>query len=508
MNALRTESNSASAGDRPTRCVGEGFTTKRVLGLFFLYCLLQLVFRVLASDSVELDESEQLILAQNFAWGYGNQPPLYTWLQALAFAVCGTNVFALALVKSVLIFAILAFTYLTVLEITAAGTAAFAATASLFLLPHFAWEARRDLSHTVLAMAMVVAALYFFVRMLKCRQARDYAGFGLSVGLGLLGKYNYPVFLAALVLAGLFVKNGRATLRHRNILLSLALIVGVTCMHGNWALAHGSVLEAGATKLRVANASNIVGVWAGGMGSLVESALAVAGIVGLIYLVLFRRAPAVSNPNGSVVEHRTLLRQTLMVGMILCVGMVFCLQMRFKARWLLPLLMIAPVYLTLLALPRMDPVRTKKLLWIGCAAAVIALVALPAAAPLATLTGKYTRLNAPYGDLAAELKKLGVAPGVIVAENRMVGGNLKLFFTSSTVVTPELAAATKVKGPWLVVWDATRQAGMPESLAVFAGKLRGETNLVELQPGYVEAHLKYARRKLMKLGFVTRPEIR
>ena len=51
------------------------------------YLLASLLIRVIISGGLELDESEQVILAQAFQWGYGPQPPLYTWLQSVFFGL-------------------------------------------------------------------------------------------------------------------------------------------------------------------------------------------------------------------------------------------------------------------------------------------------------------------------------------------------------------------------------------------------------------------------------------
>ena len=68
-----------------------------------LYFGLHLISRVLVSPSLELDEAEQLLYLQALSLGYGFQPPLYTWLQALVFAFTGPGVFGLALLKAVLL---------------------------------------------------------------------------------------------------------------------------------------------------------------------------------------------------------------------------------------------------------------------------------------------------------------------------------------------------------------------------------------------------------------------
>ncbi|HWC02253.1 MAG TPA: hypothetical protein VHF87_05740 [Methylomirabilota bacterium] len=69
--------------------------------------------RVAVSGTAELDEAEQLVLTQALALGYDDQPPLYTWIQALALRVLETGIPALALVKNGLLFGTHLFVFLS-----------------------------------------------------------------------------------------------------------------------------------------------------------------------------------------------------------------------------------------------------------------------------------------------------------------------------------------------------------------------------------------------------------
>ena len=65
-----------------TRLAGENpFPTGKIFCLLAAYFLAHVVVRVTISDSLELDEAEQLVLGQALSWGYGTKPPLYSWLQ-------------------------------------------------------------------------------------------------------------------------------------------------------------------------------------------------------------------------------------------------------------------------------------------------------------------------------------------------------------------------------------------------------------------------------------------
>src|SRR5512137_2063125 len=77
---------------------------RRVLGALALYFFLHATWRVLLTNSLELDESAQVLLAQTWSWGYGlEQPPLYTWLLRLFFNLFGLNMAALVFFKALLL---------------------------------------------------------------------------------------------------------------------------------------------------------------------------------------------------------------------------------------------------------------------------------------------------------------------------------------------------------------------------------------------------------------------
>src|ERR1051325_2380554 len=79
-------------------------TRRRFLVLLAIIFGLHVLVRLLTSPVADLDESEQLVFSQAWQWGYGPQPPLYTWLQILVFKICGPSVLGLSLFKNFLLF--------------------------------------------------------------------------------------------------------------------------------------------------------------------------------------------------------------------------------------------------------------------------------------------------------------------------------------------------------------------------------------------------------------------
>ena len=174
----------------------------RVICGFFLF---HTTLRCLLPFSVGFDEGEQLLVTQTWAWGYSGQPPLYNWLQKVAFAIFGVNATAMIVVKQ----SLLALIFLTVyqlwraagLEVRLASAAAF----SLFLLTEVGWELQRTRTHLVGALLFVSLFSWFAVALFqngdKGNRGRYYFGLGIAAGFGMLAKYNFFLFPIALAVS-------------------------------------------------------------------------------------------------------------------------------------------------------------------------------------------------------------------------------------------------------------------------------------------------------------------
>src|SRR2546425_11911640 len=71
--------------------------------ILLTYFSLHLITRTLVSETVGIDEADQLVLGQKWSWGYGPQPPLYTWLLMLFIKFFGPSVFSLTLLREALL---------------------------------------------------------------------------------------------------------------------------------------------------------------------------------------------------------------------------------------------------------------------------------------------------------------------------------------------------------------------------------------------------------------------
>jgi 4-amino-4-deoxy-L-arabinose transferase-like glycosyltransferase len=474
---------------------------RRFFLLLLLYLACHLLFRVVITGNAELDEAEQLVWGQSFALGYGAELPLYTWLQATFFSLFGTNIFAVALLRSTLLFLVYLFTYFNALEITGNRSCAVAAAASLLLIPLISWEAQRILITMLLATALTSISLFLFLRVMRTGLSRYYILLGLAAGFGMLTKYNFGIFAVSLLLSAVSVRALRSRLINMRMLATAAFFLMVTVAPFAWILSHPAAAMAKAGRLHPVADVGLLHGYLAGFGDLLKG---IAGfhlfLVPVIFLI-FLKAPIIADEYPRDDDLSKLLKRAVLIALSVCVILIlFCHVTHLKARWLLPLLYPVPIYLVSKMQSRLGTQQLRRLLACSAVAAFIILVAMPGRIVFARQFGTFSRMNTPYDQLAMGLKRGGFTKGIIIAESNLLGGNLKLRFPENRVVVPGIEKL-QLPGnvPVLLAWDATEKYGVPERLAPLAASLPSSDVSV---PRYMEVPALHMPERRVRLGFI------
>jgi 4-amino-4-deoxy-L-arabinose transferase-like glycosyltransferase len=437
-----------------------------------LYFGLHLLSRVLVSPSLELDEAEQLLHLQTLSLGYGFQPPLYTWIQALVFAFTGPGVWGLALLKAVLLWLTWWAMY-KLARLFYEAKDALAIGLSLALFPQFLWESQRDLTHTVLLVACVTLAwLVLLGSQVKhaygpTMEAKQQvfalpwgvtALLGLLVGAAILAKYSAGLWLAILVLSIVFA-GGR--LRHwlsiRPLVLVVLVAFTVVLPHGLWLLNNLSEVATpiqaklgmeGALPAGGTSAGATAGPNAPNFGSALGSLLqALGGFTGLWILITalalgwhWLKGRAGANVEGGPADHALQLEGSrlalpsfwktylLLFIAVMLAMIVFADATQFKDRWMQPFLVILPLAFAQLVFKNELPSVLRRA-WTASAVVlmVLALVLMPLRTIIGQYTGELSRLAIPYEELAQALKQDHPEVENIAAPQGLVAGNLALY---------------------------------------------------------------------------------
>ena len=476
------------------------------LGIYFG---LHVLSRSVVSTGLQLDEAEQLLLSQDWRWGYGSQGPLYTWIQKILFSAIGTNVFALSLLKNTLLFGAYAFVYCAAREIFVRKEPAVFASASLLLVPNIVWESQRDQTHLILATACAAITLFIFIRLLKTGKPGCYAAFGALVGLGALSKYNFLFFPVSLILAALSVPKLRRAVLSRKLALSLVAVAVVVAPHVNWLLHNKGLALSQSYKFKMAAADGGVKNYIRGAMRFAKSAGAFLAVPILVYAPLLHRALKTRRAVHIAGEDQLylgFLLRVLVCGLLLSLAAVLLFRVtEIKDRWMQPLLFAAPIVLVGWVRPQLEGGRGTWLLKLAGAAALGVLIAINGTVLGANLLKRAHNLNIPYSALAAELRKAGFEKGTIFAPKMLLGGNLKIQFKESRVVVSEVPYDLPLPGgAKLIVWNADLPDEKSKELTdflVFVSRLCGLVP-AEMKAQYLEVPSNNGPKQTERLGFV------
>ena len=422
----------------------DSFYIDNFIPILALYFLLQILLRVFLSPNVGLDEAEQLLLAQSFEWGYNAQPPLYTWVQILFFKIFGQNIFALALFKNILLFLTYLFYYKSAQLISKNRTVALIAAASLFLIPQISWESQRALTHSVL-LTTVASATFYYILSLKYSIQKiryyHYITLGILFALGFLAKYSFLIYIIAITIASLFDKKLKQIIIDKRIVFTITSFTLLILPHTLWVLEHLSLVTAPTLhKLQPIKGNSFKGVLQFFI-ALIEFLLLM-----IIPLLLFRKS--LTLPSNSF------LRTFFWSAAILLILFMFITgASHFKDRWLQPYFFLVPLFIATKIDNNRLNIETIKLYFKIIYSLMIIVIGI-------TLSRLYfpdcfkhpSRLNYPFDTISQKIKKLGFQKGYIIAESKVIGGNMKINFPQSIVSAEGFKQPFNGEKSIVIVW--------------------------------------------------------
>ena len=457
------------------------------------------VVRLITSPATVLDESEQLVFSQLWQWGYGPQPPLYTWIQILVFKISGPSILGLSLLKNVLLFGIYAFTYGAGRIVTQSHAGGVIAALSLFFIPQLAWESQRDLTHSVLATFMASATLFIFLKLHLSRARSLYLLLGLLFGLGALSNHNYALLFVGLLGAALCLREFRALVLNPWMLVAIGIAALLVLPHSIWISKNWSTVVSTSHKLQIRTETSWLISALHALGSLAGAWFSHIASVVLILTVLCRKQLV---PFPQEVSRRPPVR--LIIFLLLsalvsvAIAMMTASATSIKGRWLQPLYSCVPILGAAFICERAIAATVRRI--VGTATLIVAaiIILLPTRVWVA---GRVGSLNTPYAELAAQIGNELDRADVLFADTKLTGGNLRLLFPSKRVVTPEFS-------PWLrdplqtnvvVLFNATLANNPPLDLTQTLSQLGVELTPAEIH--YVEAPLRWNSKERIRIGW-------
>jgi hypothetical protein len=454
---------------------------------------------LVVTDSFPCDDADQLLFSQELAWGYHEQPPLYSWIMWLAVRLLGPAPVAVAAVRTLALGALVLFAWLAARQHLRDERAAALTAGALTLVPAMSWGAINQFTHTTLLCAAVAATWAALLRALDTGRRGDYALLGLAVAAGVLAKYTYLPFAAALAAAVASLPECRARLRPAGLAVAAVVAAVLTLPHLAWLAARlDAVLPMLAAKASPPPDLPPAAAAALGVGQLALTALLLLAPLLAASSLL---GPPAQAPTGPAVR---LPRRFLLVAFgLVAVGVIAAGGGRVLDRWLLPFAVAAPLALA----GRRGPRRPRA--WAGvlglAAVGLLSARAAQAFVGSGVDRGRYP-LHMCFGEAADAVRAAAGPDGTVIATDRVLAGNLRMrlpgvrhLCVGHPLYRPRVAGGV----PRVVaVWNAADGEMLPPLLGRMAAEeLRaarpvaadgGSVRLVPLRPGRAVNRLRYA----------------
>jgi 4-amino-4-deoxy-L-arabinose transferase-like glycosyltransferase len=112
----------------------------------------------------------------------------------------------------------------------------------------------------------------------------------------------------------------------------------------------------------------------------------------------------------------------------------------------------------------------------------------------------HKRFNTPFEALAQDLRANGFTGGLIVTEDHWMGGNLRLQFPQSLIITPAFALAKGCDPVALMLWQGE---AMPPPLAGFLRKV-GAKDLLGRRPRTIQLNYHHSQEATVTFSYIVR----
>ncbi|MBZ9792783.1 glycosyltransferase family 39 protein [Rhizobium sp. 3T7] len=438
-----------------------------VVLLLAAYFVVSFIVRLLVPNGLRVDESQQAFFSQWLVAGYDTQPPLYNWFQAMVVSVLGLSIATIAAAKNLVLFLLFLSYYKLAKLVLDDRLFAAIATLSLFVIPQVFWQAQRDLTHTVAQMLMINLLLYSIVKTLKAPSLLSYVMIGVTLGLGMLTKYNFTLVVSAALVAVFLHPDGLKRLFDLRFLLALAIAVLIFLPHGLWlldnlGLAATRTLNTMAQEAPTGTLAKLIK----GPTEFFGQVLVIMAPLVAVYAIIFGKKFLHSLRPTTVWAHffDTIF---LVIGLQVLL-LVFAIGITsMRDRWVLPLLFLMPIAFCLKMQAR--GIRAEDFAKRFFVAPLAVMIVVPSLvfvrANVPTLFGRPEAYNAPYEEFVSRiLAEEGKRPGLVLTDGWAASGNLRLqlpdvptlcTFFGNLEVDHEWTAEKPILAVWLTSKEGT-----------------------------------------------------
>jgi len=418
--------------------ISDIFLTKKPFFWLFTYLVTHFLIRVLFSQTLQVDDAEQIRHAQELLLGYPiPQPPMYSWLSWLSFQLFGSGLFALTLIKYILIALTFWLSWLVSGQLFQHLQTRYIATFSYLLMPSFAWHMHQGFTHTILLGFGIILSLHALLSLKENNSIKNYLYLGFSLGIGLMAKYSFLLFMIPLLISAISIVSFRKIIINQKMLFTLGAFILVVGPHIFWLTQHyQEVFLSIDQKLKVTS-DNLLVDRIKSVGQFTGAAIAFVVPFSLIIIInswrkIFNFDKQALKDDSSLLLNRFYL--IILASVILLA--IFVSMPHFKVRWFHPLMMIFPLWM-LTRVERKTPLSKSIMRWFVSITVIFTVLIVSIRIAQVTIgpeLGKYGRLNRPIIDTFDKLPISFTESSIIKTEDGFIGSHLLSHYQKHNII--------------------------------------------------------------------------
>jgi len=430
---------------------------KKISLLIFAYIVIHFLIRILFSQTLQVDDAEQIRLSQALLLGYSlPQPPLYSWLSWGMFQTFGAGLLTLTLLKYILITFTFWIAWLVSGQLFQHLQTRYIATFSYLIMPSFAWHMHQGFTHTIMLSFGIILSLHALLSIKNNPNTKNYLYLGLAFGIGLMGKYSFLLFMVPILISALSIDSYRKIILDSKILLAIGVFVLIIGPHTFWLSQHyQEIFSSIDQKLQVTSDNALVDRF---KSAWQFSTAAIAFVVPFALVFLINSWRRLFNTDKQLAKQDNVLLLSRFYWVIIISVIVLALFVsmpHFKVRWFHPLMMIFPLWM-MIRIERQELLSKSIIKWFNTILIIFTLLILSIRLLQVTIgpnLDKYGRLNIPIHETLNKLDSSLIDSSTLKTNDAFLGAHLLSKYPNSTVVINNKRYGDLKSSQCLWLWD-------------------------------------------------------
>ncbi len=311
-------------------------------------------------------------------------------------------------------------------------------------------------THTILLGLGIIVSLHALLCLKNSPTIKNYLYFGFAVGVGLMAKYSFLLFVFPLLISTLSITSFRKIVFDRKILLSIGIFAFFLGPHTYWLTQHyQEIFSTIDQKLKVTS-DNLLLDRMKSAGEFVGAAIAfVMPFAAVLTISAWRRLFNIDKHLKKNDQLILLNRFFLVIIISVMVLAIFVSMPDFKVRWFHPLMMIFPLWM-LAKIERKELLSNSIMRWftgITIGFTVLILSTRIAQVTIGPDLGNYGRLNIPIIETFEKLPTHLVKHSILITKDKFIGSHLLLHYQQrSIVIKDSLFRGEKARSATQCLW--------------------------------------------------------